>query len=75
MTSLHDKAVYGELVSQAGIGVGEIHNGQSEVKQAMKMGGWYMAGYDLGHAGEHQVMVLFKTADGAKHKGGIYYPG
>ena len=50
-------------------------NGKAETKMMMGMGDWYMAGYDLGHAGKHQIMILFKTADGAKHKGGIYYPG
>jgi len=49
-------------------------NGKSESKMMMKMGDWYMAGYDLDHAGEHKVMVLFKTADGQKHFGGIVYP-
>jgi hypothetical protein len=50
-------------------------NKNSESKMTMMMGDWYMAGYDLGHEGEHQLMILFKTADGSKHKGGIYYPG
>ena len=50
-------------------------NGQSESKKTMKMGDWLMAGYDLGHEGKHQMMILFKTADGKKHKGGVYYPG
>lgn len=50
-------------------------SGQAEIKKTMKMGDWLMAGYDLGHSGEHQMMVLFKTADGEKHKTGIYYPG
>lgn len=49
-------------------------SGESETKKTMKMGDWMMAGYDLGHAGKHQMMILFKTADGKKHKGGIYYP-
>ncbi len=49
-------------------------NGQSESKMMMKMGNWYMASYDFVHAGQHQVMVLFKTQDGAKHFGGINYP-
>ncbi len=49
-------------------------NGKSESKKAMKMGDWLMAGYDLGHEGKHQLMILFKTADGKKHKGGVYYP-
>ncbi len=49
-------------------------NGKSESKMMMKMGDWYMAGYDLSHHGQHQLMVLFKTADGKKHFGGIFYP-
>ncbi|RLL51535.1 hypothetical protein D8Y20_09080 [Mariprofundus sp. EBB-1] len=48
-------------------------NGKSESKMMMKMGDWYMAGYDLGHKGEHQLMVLFKTPDGKKHFGGVHY--
>jgi len=48
-------------------------NGASESKMMMRMGDWYMAAYDLGHAGKHQIMVLFKTADGEKHFGGIEY--
>ena len=50
-------------------------NGKSETKKTMKMGDWLMAGYDLGHEGKHQMMILFKTVDGKKHKGGVYYPG
>lgn len=50
-------------------------NGKSETKETMVMGDWLMAGYDLGHEGKHQMMILFKTADGQKHKGGVYYPG
>ncbi len=49
-------------------------NNKSESKMMMKMGDWYMAGYDLGHEGQHQLMVLFKTADGAKHFAGVYFP-
>ncbi len=49
-------------------------DGSSETKMMMNMGDWHMAGYDLGHAGQHQVMILFKTADGSKHKGGVHYP-
>ncbi len=48
-------------------------NGSSETKKTMKMGDWLMAGYDLGHKGKHQLMILFKTADGKTHKGGVYY--
>ena len=50
-------------------------NGKAETKKTMVMGDWLMAGYDLGHEGKHQMMILFKTADGKKHKGGVYYPG
>jgi hypothetical protein len=49
-------------------------NGKSESKMLMKMGDWYMAAYDLDHEGQHQLMVLFKTSDGAKHFGVVYYP-
>ncbi|PHS77645.1 MAG: hypothetical protein COB59_08985 [Rhodospirillaceae bacterium] len=49
-------------------------NGKSESKMLMKMGDWYMAGYDLDHTGQHQIMVLFKTADGVKHFGGVHFP-
>jgi len=49
-------------------------DGKSESKMMMKMGDWYMAGYNLSHQGQHQLMVLFKTADGQKHFGGILYP-
>jgi len=49
-------------------------NGKSESKMMMRMGVWYMAGYDLDHGGKHQLMVLFKTADGAKHFGGVIFP-
>lgn len=47
---------------------------KSESKPAKRMGSWYSAGYDMDHKGKYQLMVLFKTADGEKHKGGVYYP-
>lgn len=51
-----------------------IHpDGTAESKKTMKMGDWHMAGYDLGHEGKHQMMILFKTKDGKKHKAGVYY--
>ncbi len=49
-------------------------DGKSDSKKTMKMGGWYMAGYNMHDSGKHQLMILFKTPDGKKHKGGIYYP-
>ena len=65
----------GKEVSGVKINSKVIHpNDKAETKPLMKMGGWYMNGYDLGHAGKHQLMILFKTADGKKHKAGVYYP-
>lgn len=48
-------------------------DGTEESKPLMIMGDWQMAGYDLKNSGKHQLMVLFKTADGKKHFGGLYY--
>mgnify|MGYP003627359635 FL=1 len=48
-------------------------DGKEESKPLMKMGDWYMAGYDLQDGGKNQVMVLFKTPDGKKHFGGVNY--
>jgi hypothetical protein len=48
-------------------------DGKDESKALMKMGDWYMVGYDLKDRGKHQLMVLFKTADGKKHFGGVHY--
>lgn len=65
----------GRLVSDVQINSKAIHpDGRSESKMTMKMGDWYMAGYDLGHAGRHQLMILFKTPDGQKHTAGVFYP-
>lgn len=65
-----------QAVSDAQINSKVIHpDDRSETRMMMTMGGWYMAGYDLGHAGRHQVLILFKTAKGDKHRGGIYYSG
>ena len=49
-------------------------DGKAVSQMMMKMGDWYMAGYDLDQPGRYQLMVLFKTADGARHFGGVYYP-
>ena len=62
--TLHDVKINSKVVHP---------NGHSESKGLMRMGDWYMNGYDLGHAGNHQLMILFKTADGEKHKGGVNY--
>lgn len=50
-------------------------DGNAQTRAAMRMGDWMMAGYDLQDSGRHQMMILFKTADGKKHRGGVYYPG
>jgi len=64
----------GKALNNVTINTKVVHpNGKAESKRVMKMGDWYMAGYDMGHEGKHQVMMLFKTADGKKHKAGIYY--
>ena len=49
-------------------------DGREESKKLTQMGDWMMAGYDLGHEGKHQLMILFKTTDGKKHFGGVFYP-
>jgi hypothetical protein len=49
-------------------------DGTSESKMLMLMDGWYMNGYDLQGDGKHGLMILFKTADGKKHKVSVYYP-
>jgi len=48
-------------------------NKKAESKMLMKMGDWFMNGYDLDDKGKHQLMVLFKTNEGTKHKGGVYF--
>jgi hypothetical protein len=67
---------HGKALGNVKINSKVIHpDSKAESKALMKMGDWYMNGYDLGHKGKYQLMILFKTADGKKHKGGIYYPG
>jgi len=65
----------GKVLKDVKINSKVVHpNGDSESKGLMRMGDWYMNGYDLGHKGTHQLMILFKTSDGKKHKGGVKYP-
>ena len=47
--------------------------GKSKSKRLIKMGDWYMNGYDLNKPGRYQLLILFKTIDGKKHRGGVYY--
>ncbi len=49
-------------------------NGATESKMLIKMGEWYMNGFDLHGHKKHGFMILFKTADGQKHKASVYYP-
>ncbi len=64
----------GKALNNIAMNTKVVHpNGKEESKKVMKMGDWYMAGYDLGHEGKHQMMILFKTKGGQKHKAGIYY--
>ncbi|MBI3772739.1 MAG: hypothetical protein HY272_08590 [Gammaproteobacteria bacterium] len=64
----------GKTVIDAQVNSKVIHpDGKEETKMMMPMGDSYMAGYSLGHAGKHQVIILFKTKDGAKHSGGVYF--
>ena len=68
-------------VEQGANAIGELQanskviypDGKEESKPLMQMGDWFMAGYDLKPGGQHQLMVLFKTADGKKHFGGVHY--
>lgn len=65
----------GKVVSDVAINSKVIFpDGTEQGRMLMKMGDWYMAGYDLKPDGQHQLLILFKTADGQKHKGGVYYP-
>lgn len=48
-------------------------SGRSESKFLNKMGDWYMKDFTLDENGKYQLIILFKTADGKKHKGGVYY--
>jgi len=64
----------GRILTDITVNSKVVHpNGSAQTSKLSRMGDWYMTGYDLGHEGEHQVMVLFKTADGEKHKGGVHY--
>lgn len=48
-------------------------SGKAVSKMMMRMGDWFMAGYDLDQSGQYQLMVLFRSDDGQKHFGGVYY--
>ncbi|MDX8380906.1 MAG: hypothetical protein R8M14_02200 [Ghiorsea sp.] len=50
-----------------------LPNKTSDSKMMMQMGDWYMAGYDLDAEGKNGIMILFKTSNGKKHKGSVYY--
>ncbi|RRJ82649.1 hypothetical protein [Aestuariirhabdus litorea] len=48
-------------------------DGKDQSKPLQKVGDWYVTGYDLKPGSKHQLMVLFMTADGKKHFGGVNY--
>jgi hypothetical protein len=48
-------------------------DGGAESKFLNRMGDWYMNGYNIDKKGKYQLIILFKTADGKKHNGGVYY--
>jgi len=65
---------HGKVVDRVRINSKVIYpDGRDESKPLMKMGEWYMNGYDLAQQGQHQLMILFKTPAGSTHKGGVYY--
>jgi len=51
-----------------------LPNNTTSSKMLMKMGDWYMAGYDLDDDAQSGIMILFKTEDGKKHRASVYYP-
>jgi len=63
--ALHDVIINSKVIDP---------KGKADSKPLMRMGDWYMAGYDLNLNGQYQLLILFKAADGSKHKGGVYYP-
>jgi len=63
--ALHDVIINSKVIDP---------KGKAASKPLMRMGDWYMAGYDLKTKGQYQLLILFKAADGSKHKGGVYYP-
>ncbi|MDQ6995195.1 MAG: hypothetical protein Q9M18_06330 [Mariprofundaceae bacterium] len=50
-----------------------LPNKKTDSKMLMKMGDWYMAAYNLNDKGKNGIMILFKTADGKKHKAMVNY--
>ena len=52
----------------------KFQDGPASSKMLMRMGDWYMNGYNLSTHRGTQLMVLFKTSDGKKHFTGVWYP-
>jgi len=64
----------GKSLSNVKVNSKVVHpNGKAETKMLRPKGDTFMASYNLGHEGRHQLMILFKTADGKKHSAGVYY--
>lgn len=49
-------------------------DGRARSHPMTAMGDWFMASYDMATEGRYQLLILFKTPDGKKHKAGVYYP-
>lgn len=65
----------GLLVTDAQVNSKVIFPDGTDQQQLLhRMGDWYMAGYDMQGQARHQVMVLFRRADGEIHRSGVYYP-
>jgi len=43
-------------------------------KELMNLGDWYLAGYDLGQTGKHQLKISFKNKNGSGHSADLVYP-
>ncbi len=48
-------------------------DGASETRRLIPMGDWSMNGYDLGGGKRYELLILFMTPDGKKHRGGVVY--
>ena len=46
----------------------------SKVKSFLALGDWYLAGYNLGQKGKHQISISFEDRNSEKKSGNISYP-
>lgn len=52
----------------------EKNRGERKSKSMMKLGDWYLAGYDFMPSDEYTITVSFKSPDGRHHSSTINYP-